>query len=126
MALRYGGEVRTRSTVWSRIESFRASPRRTAELTVDSNSPPVFLKGSRVTAVRNLLPQPSKGSTTSLSRCLWGRDRDRSRANEAPADLEMIKLEKTTHAKSFSFPFVSSSMASARAQSCVCDSVGNQ
>src|SRR3972149_910918 len=122
MALRYGGEVRTRSAVRSASGSSRASPPRTEAPVANSES----LKGSRATAVRNLRVQASRGSTTALSDRLWGRERGRSRAEEAPADLAMIKLEKTTQAKSFSFPLASSSMAWASAQSCSCDLGGNQ
>src|SRR6266550_2819963 len=114
MALRYGGDVRTRSADPSAMGKDRASPDPTRALGAPGRS----TKGSLATVALKRRSHAVNGNTTGLRSDLWGRDRARSSANEAPTDFAMIKLEKTTQARSFPGPAGSFATALARAKSC--------
>src|SRR2546421_7584071 len=114
MALRYGGEVSTRSAVSFAIGSARASPIWIRALGIPEGS----TKGSLAAMDLNLRSHADNGSCTGLLAHLCGRDRARSSAKEAPTDFAMIRLENTTQARSCSGPAGSLAIAAANAKSC--------
>src|SRR6266496_1930914 len=114
MALRYGGDVNTRSADPLGIDRRRASPNATRALGVLEE----LRKGSLAAVDLNRRSHATRGSRTNLSSRLCGRDRARSSAKEAPTDFAMIKLENTTQARSRSSPAGSLATARARANNC--------
>ena len=90
MALRYGGEVSTKSTDFDLMGILRASPPRTRAAGPRSGAPESMqLAATRLAAATN----PENGSEGARSKALCGLLWDRSLAREAPDSLVMMRRE---------------------------------
>src|SRR6267154_4120235 len=123
MALRYGGDVTTRSIEPPRTGKVRASPRRTRD--AGPRSPRVLLtqfSATWSTASRNL----RNGFTGAHWNFLCGRLWDRSMASDAPELLVMISRDKAQRRRLRVDSFRTRLMATEREASCFLAYPSNQ